>query len=105
MAHAWNAVNVSGKWYYVDATFANTMGMRAEYLLFGSDRRADVYGIGVDSGDYGNEEMVPEDVAQNLADNNGEVDKSSRGYVIVIAVGVLVAGVVGLLAVRKKRDM
>ena len=49
--------------------------------------------------------MVPEDVAQNLADNNGEVDKCSRGYVIVIAVGVLVAGVVGLLAVRKRRDM
>ena len=73
-------------------------------MLFrsGSEKKT---GYGVDSGDYGNEEMVPEDIAQNLADNNGEVDKSSRGYVIVIAVGVLVAGVVGLLAVRKKRDM
>ena len=106
MAHAWNAVNVLGKWYYVDATFANTMGMRAEYLLFGSDRRADVYGIGVDSGDYGNEEMVLEDdTAEDVDDNGGEADKSCGGDVImiVIAAGVLVAGVVGLLAFLKVR--
>lgn len=60
-----------------------------------------MYGIGVDSGDYGNEEMVLEDdTAEDVDDNGGEADKSCGGDVImiVIAAGVLVAGVVGLLA-------
>ena len=61
-----------------------------------------MYGIGVDSGDYGNEEMTSEDdTAEDVDDNGGEADKSSGGYVIVIAAGVLLAGVVGLLAFLK----
>lgn len=106
-AHAWNAVNVSGKWYYVDATFANTMGMRADYLLFGSDRRADVYGIGVVGGDYdSSDETVAEEVSENIDNNGNEADKNSLVYVVVIAAGVLAAGAVaGWGVLRKKNKM
>ena len=104
-AHAWNAVNVSGKWYYVDATFANTMGMRADYLLFGSDRRADVYGIGVVGGDYdSSDETVAEEVSENIDDNGNEADKNSLVYVAVIAAGVLAAGAVAGWGVLRKRN-
>lgn len=104
-AHAWNAVNVSGKWYYVDATFANTMGMRADYLLFGSDRRADVYGIGVVGGDYdSSDESVEDEAAENIDDNGNESDKNRLGYVAVIAAGVLAAGAVAGWGVLRKRN-
>lgn len=104
-AHAWNAVNVSGKWYYVDATFANTMGMRADYLLFGSDRRADVYGIGVVGGDYDSgDETVAEKVSENIDDNGNEADKNSLVYVAVIAAGVLAVGAVAGWGVLRKRN-
>lgn len=104
-AHAWNAVNVSGKWYYVDATFANTMGMCADYLLFGSDRRADVYGIGVVGGDYdSSDETVAEEVSENIDDNGNEADKNSLVYVAVIAAGVLAAGAVAGWGVLRKRN-
>ena len=104
-AHAWNAVNVSGKWYYVDATFANTMGMRADYLLFGSDRRADIYGIGVVGGDYdSSDETVAEEVSENIDDNGNEADKNSLVYVAVIAAGVLAAGAVAGWGVLRKRN-
>ncbi len=89
-AHAWNAINVSGKWYYVDATFANTMGMRADYLLFGSDRRADVYGIGVVGGDYDSgDETVGEEATGNIDNNGNESDKNRLWYVAVIAAGAV----------------
>ena len=104
-AHAWNAVNVSGKWYYVDATFANTMGMRADYLLFGSDRRADVYGIGVVGGDYdSSDETVGEEATENIDDNGNQSDKNRLGYVAVIAAGVLAAGAVAGWGVLRKRN-
>lgn len=104
-AHAWNAVNVSGKWYYVDATFANTMGMRADYLLFGSDRRADVYGIGVVGGDYdSSDETVAEEVSENIDDNGNEADKNSLVYVAVIAAGVLAVGAVAGWGILRKRN-
>ena len=104
-AHAWNAVNVSGKWYYVDATFANTMGMRADYLLFGSDRRADVYGIGVVGRDYdSSDETVAEEVSENIDNNGNESDKNRFGYVAVIAAGVLAAGAVAGWGVLRKRN-
>lgn len=104
-AHAWNAVNVSGKWYYVDATFANTVGMRADYLLFGSDRRADVYGIGVVGGDYdSSDESVEDEAAENIDDNGNESDKNRLGYVAVIAAGVLAAGAVAGWGVLRKRN-
>lgn len=104
-AHAWNAVNVSGKWYYVDATFANTMGMRADYLLFGSDRRADVYGIGVVGGDYdSSDETVGEEATGNIDDNGNESDKNRLWYVAVIAAGVLAAGAVAGWGVLRKRN-
>ena len=104
-AHAWNAVNVSGKWYYVDATFANTMGMRADYLLFGSDRRADVYGIGVVVGDYDSgDETVGEEVTWNIDDNDNESDKNRLWYVAVIAAGVLAAGAAAGWGVLRKRN-
>lgn len=104
-AHAWNAVNVSGKWYYVDATFANTMGMRADYLLFGSDRRADVYGIGVVGGDYDSgDETVGEEATGNIDNNGNESDKNRLGYVAVIAAGVLAAGAVAGWGVLRKRN-
>lgn len=104
-AHAWNAVNVSGKWYYVDATFANTMGMRVDYLLFGSDRRADVYGIGVVGGDYdSSDESVEDEAAENIDDNGNESDKNRLGYVAVIAAGVLAAGAVAGWGVLRKRN-
>lgn len=104
-AHAWNAVNVYGKWYYVDATFANTMGMRADYLLFGSDRRADVYGIGVVGGDYDSgDETVGEEATGNIDNNGNESDKNRLGYVAVIAAGVLAAGAVAGWGVLRKRN-
>ena len=104
-AHAWNAVNVSGKWYYVDATFANTMGMRADYLLFGSDRRADVYGIGVVGGDYdSDDETAAEEASENIDDNGNEADKNRLGYVAVIAAVVLAAGAVAGWGVLRKRN-
>lgn len=104
-AHAWNAVNVSGKWYYVDATFANTMGMRADYLLFGSDRRADVYGIGVVGGDYdSSDESVEDEATENIDDNGNQSDKNRLGYVAVIAAGVLAAGAVAGWGVLRKRN-
>lgn len=104
-AHAWNAVNVSGKWYYVDATFANTMGMRADYLLFGSDRRADVYGIGVVGGDYdSSDETVREEATGDIDDNDNESDKNRLWYVAVIAAGVLAAGAVAGWGVLRKRN-
>lgn len=104
-AHAWNAVNVSGKWYYVDATFANTVGMRADYLLFGSDRRADVYGIGVVGGDYdSSDESVEDEAAENIDDNGNESDKNRLGYVAVIAAGVLAAGAAAGWGVLRKRN-
>ena len=104
-AHAWNAVNVSGKWYYVDATFANTMGMRADYLLFGSDRRADVYGIGVVVGDYdSSDETVGEEVTGDMDDNNNESDKNRLWYVAVIAAGVLAAGAAAGWGILRKRN-
>lgn len=104
-AHAWNAINVSGKWYYVDATFANTMGMRADYLLFGSDRRADVYGIGVVGGDYDSgDETVGEEATGNIDNNGNESDKNRFGYVAVIAAGVLAAGAVAGWGVLRKRN-
>lgn len=104
-AHAWNAVNVSGKWYYVDATFANTMGMRADYLLFGSDRRADVYGIGVVGGDYdSSDESVEDEATENIDDNGNQSDKNRPGYVAVIAAGVLAAGAVAGWGVLRKRN-
>lgn len=104
-AHAWNAVNVSGKWYYVDATFANTMGMRADYLLFGSDRRADVYGIGVVGGDYDSgDETVGEEATGNIDDKGNEADKNRLGYVAVIAAGVLAAGAVAGWGIFRNRN-
>lgn len=104
-AHAWNAINVSGKWYYVDATFANTMGMRADYLLFGSDRRADVYGIGVVGGDYDSgDETVGEEATGNIDNNGNESDKNRLGYVAVIAAGVLAASAVAGWGVLRKRN-
>lgn len=104
-AHAWNAVNVSGKWYYVDATFANTMGMRADYLLFGSDRRADVYGIGVVGGDYDSgDETVGEEATGYIDDNGNESNKNRLWYVAVIAAGVLAAGAVAGWGVLRKRN-
>ena len=104
-AHAWNAVNVSGKWYYVDATFANTMGIRADYLLFGSDRRADVYGIGVVIGDYDSgDETVGEEVTGDIDDNDNESDKNRLWYVAVIAAGVLAAGAAAGWGVLRKRN-
>ena len=104
-AHAWNAVNVSGKWYYVDATFANTMGMRADYLLFGSDRRADVYGIGVVGGDYdSSDETVREEATGDIDDNDNESDKNRLWYVAVIAAGVLAAGAAAGWGVLRKRN-
>ena len=105
-AHAWNAVNVSGKWYYVDATFANTMGMRADYLLFGSDRRADVYGIGIVSGDYGTQMSDDALVIEDTGDNNdNKADGDRNGYIIVIAVAVIVIVIAaGWCALRKKKS-
>lgn len=104
-AHAWNAVNVSGKWYYVDATFANTMGMRADYLLFGSDRRADVYGIGIVSGDYGTQMSDDALVIEDTGDNNDiKADGNRNGYIIVIAVAVIVIVIAAAwCALREKK--
>lgn len=35
--HAWNAVRLNGKWYYVDTTYMDNIYKDMDYFLFGSD--------------------------------------------------------------------
>lgn len=37
--HSWNAVNIDGKYYFVDATYGDTSKRPDSWMLFGTDRR------------------------------------------------------------------
>ncbi len=47
--HAWNAVNVDGTYYFVDATFGDTSGNLDKWIFFGTDRRANETSLNIHS--------------------------------------------------------
>mgnify|MGYP002853432023 CR=1 FL=1 len=51
VAHAWNAVYVAGKWYYVDCTYGAGSNSN-KWLLFGTNMLADIYSIGISDSSY-----------------------------------------------------
>ena len=67
--HAWNAVEIDGQMYYVDATFGDTSGLTDMYFLFGTDLRNDMYNLGISDHSY----YQSASLQYAAYDNNGQI--------------------------------